>query len=310
MLNIIKKQISQNYTDGVFAKKYIVIHETDNEDKGANALAHYNYWNSNANAKASTTFVVDDKMQVQMMDLEDKGWSVGVVFGNPRTVTDATNANTVNIEICVNEDGDYAKAVQNTIDLVKYLMPLVGIPASRVIRHWDACKKYCPRRMMDRPSIWTDFVMQINGKPATLEVPKTRPIDPTVADRSVQDLQGMLKLLGFRGSNGKPLAVDGLRGTNTTFAIKTFQGVMELVQDGVAGSLTLDAMQHILRKPVCGVGKPASYYATRYIQYSVGAGVDGSFGGGTELAVKTWQLRNKLVADGVVGNASWTKLIN
>ena len=309
MLNIIKKQIKQNYTDGVFAKKYICIHETDNEDRGANAMAHFNNWNNNANVGASTTFVVDDTMQVQMMDLVDKGWSIGVIYGNPRTVTDATNANTINIEICVNADGDYSKARQNAIDLVKYLIPITGIPASRVIRHWDACKKYCPRRMLDTPLLWADFVSQISGGTPITPVPKSAPIIASVADKSVEDYQGILNKLGFKGKDGYALIKDGLKGANTVFATKVFQNVMGLVADGIVGSVTFDAMQRILLKPLCGQNKPKAYYATRYIQYVVGTGVDGDFGGNTSLAVKTWQLKNSLVVDGVVGSSSWAKLI-
>lgn len=37
--------------------------------------------------------------------------------------------------------------------------------------------------------------------------------------------------------------------------------------------------------------------------------VDGSFGGKTEYAVKTFQTKNKLTCDGVVGKSTWTKLI-
>lgn len=35
---------------------------------------------------------------------------------------------------------------------------------------------------------------------------------------------------------------------------------------------------------------------------------DGSFGPGTEKAVKTWQTANGLVADGIVGDGTWSKL--
>ena len=41
-----KKQIQYNYNKGIIIKpKYIVIHETANTAVGANANAHYRYWN-------------------------------------------------------------------------------------------------------------------------------------------------------------------------------------------------------------------------------------------------------------------------
>lgn len=46
----------------------------------------------------------------------------------------------------------------------------------------------------------------------------------------------------------------------------------------------------------------------KLLQEKLGIAVDGSFGPGTEKAVKEWQTKNGLKADGVIGDASWTKL--
>lgn len=44
------------------------------------------------------------------------------------------------------------------------------------------------------------------------------------------------------------------------------------------------------------------------LQQKLGIGADGSFGPGTEKAVKEWQAKNGLKADGIIGDASWSKL--
>jgi putative chitinase len=44
------------------------------------------------------------------------------------------------------------------------------------------------------------------------------------------------------------------------------------------------------------------------LQEKLGLKVDGSFGPGTEKAVKEWQSKNGLTADGVIGDVSWSKL--
>jgi putative chitinase len=44
------------------------------------------------------------------------------------------------------------------------------------------------------------------------------------------------------------------------------------------------------------------------LQEKLGLTADGSFGPGTEKAVKEWQAANGLVADGLVGDGTWSKL--
>jgi len=44
------------------------------------------------------------------------------------------------------------------------------------------------------------------------------------------------------------------------------------------------------------------------LQEKLGIGADGSFGPGTEKSVKEWQSNNGLVADGIVGDSTWSRL--
>ena len=46
------------------------------------------------------------------------------------------------------------------------------------------------------------------------------------------------------------------------------------------------------------------------LQAKLGLTADGSFGPGTEKAVKAWQTANGLKADGVVGDVTWSKMFN
>ena len=67
------------------------------------------------------------------------------------------NNNSINIEICVNPDSDYDTARKNCIELVKQIMRETGIDANHVIRHYDAKRKHCPRKMLDTPQLGGDF---------------------------------------------------------------------------------------------------------------------------------------------------------
>lgn len=161
-IKIEKKLISMNYTKSVTIKpEYIVIHETDNTDKGANADAHFKYWDTNENANSSVHFVVDDSKILQLLELNQRAWHVGDNKGH----SNITNSNSIGIEICVNCDGDYLKARQNCIELVKYLLSATGLSADKVVRHYDASGKHCPRKMMDNPQLWADFKKAIISKP-------------------------------------------------------------------------------------------------------------------------------------------------
>ncbi|URZ15077.1 GH25 family lysozyme [Clostridium felsineum] len=126
-----------------------------------------------------------------------------------------------------------------------------------------------------------------------------------VGDDTIKTIQKDLNILLKRG-----LDVDGIEGPQTKQAIEDFQSIMGLTADGIWGSNTQAAADQIFSRPLDGVPYPHYEYATRYIQYRVGASIDGSFGNGTKAKVQTWQANNGLSADGVVGAASWSKLLD
>ncbi len=152
--------------------KYIVIHETDNFSKGADAARHAQA-QAAGHLSTSVHYYAGSDGIYQTADHRDGTFSVGREYGGDHAVKDATNRNTINIEICVNSDGDYTKARANAVELVKHLIQTAGIPAERVIRHFDAKGKYCPRNMMDNPKLWEDFKRQI-GQAAGQQEP-TKP---------------------------------------------------------------------------------------------------------------------------------------
>lgn len=152
------------------ACQYIGIHETDNTSKGAGARTHAKAQHAGHFSDMSVHYYVDDVSIYQAAEHYCQCWHMGRNYLSNPPVPAAGNANCIGIEICVNPDSNYTKARQNAIELVKYLIQTTGIPASRVIRHYDAKGKYCPRKMMDNPALWTDFKAQI-GNPGSSTVP-------------------------------------------------------------------------------------------------------------------------------------------
>src|SRR5699024_7875567 len=136
--NLVKKSIADKVTyRGMNSKKYIVIHETANTSKGANADAHSRLQANGNSRSASWHYQVDDKEIVQSFSDNAQCWHAG---------NKSYNQQSIGIEICVNSDGDFKKAVDNAIKLTKHLMDKYNIGADNDIQHNKAsgidCHKY------------------------------------------------------------------------------------------------------------------------------------------------------------------------
>lgn len=121
---------------------YLVLHDTGNYAKGADAMAHFRYFNAK-NRNASAHYFVDDSKVVQLVEDDKAAWHCG----DGRGRFGITNQNSIGVEICVNSDGVYQRALENTRILVRLLMERHGIPMERVVRHFDASHKLCPASM-------------------------------------------------------------------------------------------------------------------------------------------------------------------
>lgn len=157
-MNVTKKQITYNKSQRKTAIKYIVIHDTGNKSNGANAMSHFNYFNG-GNRNSSADFFVDSTQILQANDYNKYyTWHCGDGGGK----YGITNANSIGVEICINSDGDYDKAVKNAVNVVKQLMKELNIPVENVVRHYDASRKNCPASMSDNNwELWKDFQKEI-----------------------------------------------------------------------------------------------------------------------------------------------------
>ena len=150
----IKKQLSNNknhYGTGN-TKQSITIHETGNSGYGANAQAHANLID---NGFTNTWhYTVDEKQAIQSFSHDVRCWH----GGDGRKATGG-NYTSIAIEICVNRDGNYLKAIQNAIELVQVIMKQENIPASRVYQHNHWNGKNCPQgiRSESKGITWKQF---------------------------------------------------------------------------------------------------------------------------------------------------------
>ena len=164
-MKINKRLSTTNVTLNANNPKYIIIHETDNTDRGAGAERHCKAQSNGNLGEASVHYYVDDTGVYQAVEHKHATWNCG--DGNNRY--GINNKNTISIEICVNPDSDYNKAVDNAVELVRYLKN--GYYSNcKVVRHYDASRKNCPRRILAN-GYWNTFLERVNSKDSSSQTP-------------------------------------------------------------------------------------------------------------------------------------------
>ncbi|MDO5041413.1 MAG: N-acetylmuramoyl-L-alanine amidase [Peptoniphilus sp.] len=137
-----KLPIGLNFSKRAGSPKFIVVHDTGNASAGADAKAHFRYFNGKYRG-ASAHYFVDDEGVVETVEVANSAWHCG----DGRGRYGIYNYNSIGVELCVNSDGDWERTKENALGLIRFLMRFYDIPKGNVVRHYDASRKVCPRRM-------------------------------------------------------------------------------------------------------------------------------------------------------------------
>jgi N-acetylmuramoyl-L-alanine amidase len=192
----------------------IVIHETANTSKGANAASHARLQKNGNSRSASWHYQVDEIEAVQSFEDDIQCWHAG---------SGSYNRNYIGIEICVNSDGDFRKAVENAAELVKHLMEKHGIPKSKIVTHktasgWKDCPHYL--RSGSKGIDWNGFLKLIDGKSGSVETSKPAASKPASGgNKQTNSITEYLDSIGVNSSfsNREKLAkqygISGYKGT-------------------------------------------------------------------------------------------------
>jgi peptidoglycan hydrolase-like protein with peptidoglycan-binding domain len=195
---------------------------------------------------------------------------------------------------------------------------------SKILFHREHAAKTCPGTGLDKD----EFIRQVKE---WTEEKRTNPgyqvgsvhVDNRVTVKFgdqgalVKKFQTYLKELGY--DIGK-WGADGIAGRDTMEAIEKFQKDNGLVVDGVIGAKTsakfnelLDLKKNatyeeasIVPFPGQNIKKGSEGKDVKRIQRAVKVDPDGKFGPKTEQAVKEYQKRHGLSADGIVGKKTWS----
>ncbi|MGL5149637.1 MAG: peptidoglycan recognition protein family protein [Clostridium sp.] len=321
MLKINKQLININYSKGVtILPKYIVIHDTDNKRRGSNAMANRNYFANHENAKASAHYIVDDNNIIQSLEDTWRGWHVG----DNNNYSAITNSNSIGIEICVNEDGDFEKAMSNAIDLARHLLDKHGLGVDALFMHNHASGKYCSRRLLDTGR-WQEFKHRISGVTVTPPVIQDTPpsglrtLAQAKAYVSGRELELQQKLIKA-GYQLPRFGADGTFGDETYNVLIRFQREQGLTVDALAGKNTFAKLDSIIATKVVipsvvlrrgskgsDVGRAQNLLKAK--GYDCGT-TDNDFGGKTDKAVRDFQRAHGLSVDGIIGKNTWTALLS
>lgn len=134
---------------------------------------------------ASWHFTVDQNEIYQSIPTNEVGWHAGDGRG-------LGNMQSIGVEICVNSDGDFTRAKENAVWLIRYLMEKHNIPISRVVPHKHWSGKDCPHEILP---YWNSFIQQIKaGSVAT--VAASKPVENYYDLSIAKDY----KLVGLRSS--------------------------------------------------------------------------------------------------------------
>lgn len=268
----------KNTSPGTNTAEYLTVHETANTNKGANAAAHANLQTNGNVRSASWHETVDDKEAVISFPANVICWHAGTSAGNRRSY---------GLEICVNSDGDFKKAVDNAAQRAAAWLKARNKGVDWIRQHEDWSGKDCPNYLRDgsKGITWADFINLVKHYLAGTN-PPPKPTPPKPGQLNVDGFIGPQSTRRWQEVAGTP--VDGVI-TGQGWPDEPYHVRLESVQyQGNGDSSLAKKLQNDL--------KAKGYYKGK---------IDGYLG---PIWIKAFQACEKLEQDGYFGPACAKRL--
>lgn len=139
--------------------KYIVIHETGNPGRNADAASHNNYLHTEAeNQQKSWHYTVDDHEIYYHIPDNEVAFHAGDGLSK-----DGGNLNGIGIEMCINPENDYEQTLKNTAKLTAMLLKAYNLDINAVKKHQDFSGKDCPEKLI-HSGRWEEFLDMVSAE--------------------------------------------------------------------------------------------------------------------------------------------------
>ncbi len=249
------------------AVRHICVHYTGGT---GSALDNCKYF-AGGDRQSSADYFVDPDGTVWEYNDPASGYYTWAV-GDGRGRYGITNAASCHIEV-VNAGGPFTEAqVEAVAELVAMLRSKFGVPADRVVRHYDASRKQCPAHYVDQAR-WAALHARITGGKAPAASAPSKPasagklaVDGWWGWGTTKALQAHLRCVadgevwGQWSGNRRwlPNCAGGWRFSADPSGspyIKALQGRLGVTADGIAGRDTVSALQRrlgVYPDGVCG----------------------------------------------------------
>lgn len=194
---------------------WIVVHESGmpNEGNDAELLAKIQYdraYGKRPYSPASWNYQVDDQGIFQSFDDNVYCWHAGGDYGKWLPYR---NSNSIGIEMCINQDGNYDGAMHQDAKLIASLMHKYNLTFDNVVRHHDTSGKECPSYML-RTNRYNEFLQMIAKEYVAMKYLADATVEWTVSNPELFE----------EAANGLMYAKPVTKATDVTVTLKVVKG--------------------------------------------------------------------------------------